>query len=230
MYFVLALTICGIDIIKSVLEEKEIYAMTYNVKSAGLYVGVNTVGTQNLNNNDETELQKEADIHNDTYALLEQGIERNAEQAINIQAPELMVNGLRTKFRGEIELCKRDENILNRIVEAEAGGEDISGKMLVANVVINRMKSEEYPDSVKGVVFEKTGGNYQFSPIRDGRYYTVKISPATKKAVKRVLAGEDNSDGARYFMCRKYSAKSSTKWFDCSLQYLFTHGCHEFFK
>ena len=52
-------------------------------------------------------------------------------------------------------------------MEAEATGEDIIGKILVANVIFNRMESEEFPDTVKEVVFQKVGDKYQFSPIAD---------------------------------------------------------------
>ena len=46
------------------------------------------------------------------------------------------------------------ENLL-RIVEAEAGGEDETGKLLVANVVLNRVESESFPDTITEVILQK---------------------------------------------------------------------------
>ena len=62
------------------------------------------------------------------------------------------------------------------------------------------------------------------------RYYKVEISEDTKKAVKRVLNGEDKSEGALYFMSRSMARASSVTWFDRSLTRVFKHGTHEFYK
>lgn len=128
------------------------------------------------------------------------------------------------------ELDEESLNVLLRIVEAEAGGEDIEGKLLVANVVLNRVESEEFPDTVKEVVFQKSKGVTQFSPVSNGRYHTVEISPETVEAVERALQGEDISQGALYFAARKYADSDRMKWFDENLILLFKHGGHEFFK
>lgn len=129
-----------------------------------------------------------------------------------------------------IGLSENEIGILQRIVEAEASGETIKGKMLVANVILNRVKNKNFPDTVEGVVFQRDGGTYQFSPIKDGRYYSVKVSSDTKKAVSRVLQGEDESSGALYFSARSKANKSSMRWFDSHLTFLFEYGGHEFFK
>lgn len=129
-----------------------------------------------------------------------------------------------------IGLSEDEIGILQRIVEAEASGEAIKGKMLVANVILNRVRNKNFPDTVEGVVFQRDGGTYQFSPIKDGRYYSVKVSSDTKKAVSRVLQGEDESKGALYFSARSRANKSSMRWFDTHLTFLFEYGGHEFFK
>lgn len=126
-------------------------------------------------------------------------------------------------------LSSKEIEILQRIVEAEATGEDIKGKILVANVIMNRVNDSAFPDSVEDVVFQKTGGTYQFSPISDKRYYSVKVSDDTKEAVKRVLQGEDYSQGALYFSARKRASAENMRWFDTNLKWLFQYGNHEFF-
>ncbi len=129
----------------------------------------------------------------------------------------------------EVELTNEDYEVLLRIVEAEAGGEDIEGKMLVAGVVLNRVEHEDFPDTVKDVVFQQNNGVTQFSPVNGGRYYTVTVSEETVEAVERVLNGEDMTQGALYFAARKHANSTSMRWFDEHLTFLFAHGGHEFF-
>ncbi len=127
------------------------------------------------------------------------------------------------------DLSKEDYECLLRIVQAEAGGEDEKGKMLVAGVVLNRVESSKFPDTVREVVFQNENGTYQFSPIANGTYDSVTISEETIEAVDKVLAGEDVTQGALYFAARKYANPEKMKWFDRNLVQLFEYGGHEFF-
>ncbi len=128
-----------------------------------------------------------------------------------------------------INVTEKEYEILLRIVEAEATDEDVKGKMLVANVVLNRVNSDRFPNDIESVVFQKKGSKYQFSPLKDGRYYKVEITETTRLAVDRVLAGEDESMGALFFVCREYANPKNLRWFDENLTNLFKYGCHEFF-
>ncbi|MGN0424341.1 MAG: cell wall hydrolase [Acetatifactor sp.] len=125
---------------------------------------------------------------------------------------------------------EKELDILRRIVEAEAGGEDLEGKMLVANVVLNRVKEDDFPDTIAEVVYQNRNGIYQFSPVRSGRIDRVEVSEETVEAVENVLRGEDLSEGALYFVARKHAKQSSLKWFEEELEFLFCHGGHEFYK
>ena len=117
-------------------------------------------------------------------------------------------------------------NVLLRIVEAEAGGEDITGKMLVANVIINRVNSHRFPDTVTEVVYQQNSkGRAQFSPTVDGRIDSVTVSEDTVEAVDRVLNGEDSSNGALYFR----SVRSTGTWHDDALRRVVEHGNHIFY-
>lgn len=127
------------------------------------------------------------------------------------------------------ELSEEDYGVLLRIVEAEAGGEDSDGKLLVANVILNRMNSNRFPNTIAEVVFQRSGTVTQFSPIATGSFYQVTISQKTVDAVQRALEGEDISQGALYFAARKYADSDRMKWFDENLTFLFQHGGHEFF-
>ena len=119
-----------------------------------------------------------------------------------------------------------DRRILERIVEAEAGNQDIAGRCLVANVILNRVSSKSFPSTIREVVFAPR----QFSPVSDGRYYSVTVSDKTREAVSQALQGIDRSQGALYFMDRRYSDPSNVSWFDRCLTRLFYHQGHDFYK
>lgn len=133
--------------------------------------------------------------------------------------------------QGDYRFLEEEElEVLQRIVEAEAGNEDEDGKLLVANVVLNRVDSDSFPDTVTEVVFQQSKGVTQFSPVASGRIHTVKVSEETIAAVERALSGEDISQGALYFAARKYASSKKMRWFDEKLTFLFRHGGHEFYK
>ena len=154
-----------------------------------------------------------------------------AKEALSVSDSSIPSNLTLTMNKAmKLSLSEKEIEVLQRIVEAEASGEDIYGKILVANVVINRVNSEEFPDTISDVVFQKNGSTYQFSPTRDGRYWSVKISKETIKAVDRALSGEDYSEGALYFFARRLTSNKKAKWFDSALEKVVQYGCHEFFK
>ena len=132
--------------------------------------------------------------------------------------------------RSSQSLEEEDLEALLRIVESEAGNEDEEGKLLVANVVLNRVRNERFPSTVTEVVFQQEHGVSQFSPVSNGRYYQVEISEETFEAVGRALQGEDISEGALFFASRKYADSAKMKWFDENLTFVLEHGGHEFFK
>ena len=114
-----------------------------------------------------------------------------------------------------IRYTDEDYQVLLRIVQAEAGICDKRGKILVADVIINRVLSKEFPNSVKAVVYEPS----QFQPVSNGAINSVKVTAETIECVDRAL----------YFMNRRGSG-SAAAWFDRHLTYLFAHDGHEFFR
>lgn len=125
-----------------------------------------------------------------------------------------------------VNITDSDRVILEKIVQAEAGNQDHQGKLLVANVILNRVKNEKFPSTIREVVFAPR----QFSPIADGSYAKACASQDTKKAVDEALHGVDGSQGALYFMDRRYADGGNVSWFDRSLTRLFQHQGHEFYK
>ena len=152
------------------------------------------------------------------------------EMIASVSSGQRIVDYEVLKHTMKYQLSDKDYEALLRIVEAEAGGEDQDGKLLVANVVLNRVNSEVFPDSVVDVVMQKEQGIAQFSPTVDGRYQSVKVSDDTKEAVERALYGEDISQGALYFCAREKADSEKMQWFDRKLTKLFAYGNHEFFQ
>lgn len=127
------------------------------------------------------------------------------------------------------EVSEEDYDVLLRLVEAEASGEDIKGKLLVANVVLNRVKSGVFPDTIKEVIYQRQNGRAQFSPVATGKIDRVVVSEETVEAVERALCGEDESAGALYFVAPAYADAGNHQWFRDNLTLLFSYEGHEFY-
>ena len=111
--------------------------------------------------------------------------------------------------------------LLMKIAMAEAEGEDTKGKALVMRVVLNRVKSREFPNSIKKVIYQER----QFSPIANGRFDSVEPNKDCRKALDMIVEdGWDESRGALYF-----ESKSASTWHEDNLQFLFQHGDHYFY-
>jgi len=128
-------------------------------------------------------------------------------------------------------ITEEDIETLCRIVEAECSNESYEGKIAVANVVLNRVMSNKFPNTVEEVVFQKSNGTWQFSPLYDGRYWKVEVIDETVKAVEEaVYSGSNNVSDSLFFMARIYvNSSSNVSWFD-SLEKVTEIGGHEFFK
>lgn len=111
--------------------------------------------------------------------------------------------------------------LLKKIAMAEAEDEDTEGKALVMKVVLNRVTSREFPDSIKKVIYQER----QFSPIANGRFDRVEPNEDCQKALDMIAEnGWDESRGALYF-----ESKSASTWHEDNLQFLFRHGNHYFY-
>lgn len=115
---------------------------------------------------------------------------------------------------------------LSRIISAEARGESLAGKIAVGNVVLNRVASKSFPNTVKAVIFEVTGGIYQFSPVLDGSVYNTPTEESVI-AAKLVLDGASAASNALYFF---NPAKTSASWIVRNCTYVVTIGNHAFYR
>ena len=115
-----------------------------------------------------------------------------------------------------------DERMLAKIAMAEAEGESVEGKALVILVVLNRVWSDQFPDSIKEVIFQKN----QFSPVAEGgRYWTTEPDAGCYEALELVMGGWDESQGAFYF-----ESTGRDGWHSQNLEFLFEFGGHKFYR
>lgn len=114
-----------------------------------------------------------------------------------------------------------DYQLLGRIISAEARGESYTGQVAVGAVVLNRVKSASFPDSIAGVVYQKGA----FSAVTDGQF-NQPVSQTSLKAARDAMAGWDPSGGALYYF---NPAKTSDAWMH-SRPVITTIGNHRFCK
>lgn len=114
---------------------------------------------------------------------------------------------------------------LARIVEAEAEGESYIGKVAIANVILNRVHSAGFPNTIYGVIFDTQYGYTQFTPVLDGRIYN-NPSAESYQAAQAALNGQRPVGPALYFL---NPSKSENFWIPQNRQYMMTIGQHDFY-
>lgn len=112
--------------------------------------------------------------------------------------------------------------LLAKLVQVESGYESYEGQLAVANVILNRVASSNFPDSIKGVIYSGS----QFPPAHNGLLAKASPNASVKKATKDALNGKNNVKGAVYFFNPKYANDS----FMSSLTVISTIGNHRFAK
>lgn len=113
---------------------------------------------------------------------------------------------------------------LSRIISAESKGEPLIGQIAVGNVVLNRVRSKDFPNTVWGVIFDRKWG-VQFSPVSNGTIYD-EPSATSILAAKICLDGFTVSDDVLYFL---RPSASTSSWIVNNRQFKFVIGNHYFF-
>ncbi len=114
-----------------------------------------------------------------------------------------------------------DFYLLAKVIAAEARGESYTGQVAVGAVVLNRVESSSFPDTVAGVVYQKGA----FSAVTDSNW-SVEPTATSRKAAQDALNGWDPTGGALYYY---NPAKTSNKWIR-SRPVTITIGAHVFCK
>jgi N-acetylmuramoyl-L-alanine amidase len=131
-----------------------------------------------------------------------------------------------TASRGTTTTATTDLYWLSRIIHAEAEAEPYEGKVAVGNVILNRVNSGTFANTVKGVIFEYSNGHAQFSPVADGTIYNTP-SAASVQAAKDALAGVRPVGSCQFFF---NPDKSAGTWIVQNKTYVKTIGNHAFYK
>lgn len=130
---------------------------------------------------------------------------------------------VRNYRKAAVELDAEEAYLLAKMAMAEAEGEDTKGKALVIRVVLNRVWSNIFPDSVSEVIYQKK----QFTSIANGRFDKVEPNVDCWKALELVLVEYwDESQGALYFE----QTTDKATWHRKNLKELFVHGNHTFYR
>ena len=114
-----------------------------------------------------------------------------------------------------------DLNLLAHLIYAEARGEPYKGQVAVGAVVLNRVKSSSFPNTVAGVIYQKNA----FSVVNDGQ---INLSPNTTaiNAARDALNGWDPTSGCIYY----FNPNTATSGWIWSRPYVMTIGKHRFCK
>ena len=114
---------------------------------------------------------------------------------------------------------------LSRIISAEAKGEPFAGQIAVGNVVLNRVRSSAYPNTIYGVIFDRKHGT-QFSPVSFGTIYNSPTESAVI-AAKICLEGYTLSDSALFFLNPRIATNN---WIVKNRPFAFRIGNHDFYN
>ena len=113
---------------------------------------------------------------------------------------------------------------LSRIISAEAAGEPMLGKIAVGNVILNRVRSNLYPNTIYGVIFDRKHGT-QFSPVSFGTIYRAPTADSII-AAKMCLDGANLSSDILFFMNPRIA---TSNWISQNRPFAFTIGNHDFY-
>lgn len=136
------------------------------------------------------------------------------ESVLELQASNVATNNY----------TEEDLNWLSKLVHAEAEGESYEGKLAVANVILNRKKSDEFPSTVKDVIFDNKH-SVQFTPTIDGRINNTPNDDSVK-AAKEALEGTNNAENAIFFLNPQIA---QSNWISTNKVFAFKIGEHHFY-
>lgn len=144
------------------------------------------------------------------YGVKTQSAVRKFQKSVGITADgvagpkTLLFLGLESSSSEGGGFSSSDIYLLAKVIAAEARGESYTGQVAVGAVVLNRVDSSSFPDTVAGVVYQKGA----FSAVTDSNW-SVSPTSASQKAARDAINGWDPSGGALYYY---NPAKTSNKW------------------
>lgn len=135
--------------------------------------------------------EKKKIIDNDINTLKKKLAEEKALSALAAQSAKRDISA--------VSFAEGDRYLLANIIYCEAGGESYAGQLAVGSVVMNRLLSSVFPDSIFGVIYQ----NRQFSPVASGRYELAlaqnKATPSCYQAADEAMSGATNVSNCLFF-------------------------------
>lgn len=147
---------------------------------------------------------------------------KNGLTADGIAGPAtLRALGIQTSSSSSGSASSNDLNLLAHLIYAEARGEPYTGQVAVGAVVLNRVKSSSFPNTVAGVIYQRGA----FSVVDDGQ---INLSPnqTAMNAARDALNGWDPTSGCIYY----FNPNTATSKWIWSRPYVITIGKHRFCK
>nr|WP_295970732.1 cell wall hydrolase [uncultured Bacillus sp.] len=145
----------------------------------------------------------------DTYWKLsnQYGVSIQEIKSANKQTSNLLYVGQKL-YIPQVAISAMEKDLMARLVSAEAKGEPYAGKVAVATVILNRLSSPDFPNTIKEVIYQIDGGHYAFTPVQNGAINS-QADADSKRAVDEALSFWGQGRGSLYF----YNPKtSSSKW------------------
>ncbi|MBU8907664.1 cell wall hydrolase [Desertibacillus haloalkaliphilus] len=138
------------------------------------------------------------------------GQQLNIHKSNEVQQPRPEVKSSSIEVKADTndhDLTEEELDLLARIVRAEAQTEPFEGKVAVADVVLNRVESSEFPDTIEEVIYEPR----QFEPVMNGQVYK-PADEESMEAVEEALTNDrDMSEDSLFF----YNPDIATsRWLD----------------
>lgn len=119
-----------------------------------------------------------------------------------------------------------DSYLLAKIAMAEAEGENIQTKTLIIMTILNRVHHEDFPNTIRDVIYQKKNGVYQFSPLGCDRWDNIEPNEDCYEALRIVQESQyDYSGGALYF-----ESCEGESWHSRNLEFLYQSQHMKFYK
>ncbi|PZN12640.1 MAG: cell wall hydrolase [Bacillota bacterium] len=128
-----------------------------------------------------------------------------------------------SRKEGAATVSLADVELLARVIKIEAGGEPYEGKVAVGAVIVNRVRSPRFPNSLRAVIYSPG----QFPGVTE-MIDEVRPGSSDLRAAKEALAGRDPSNGALYFYNPRIHRCDGEGDFLCSLKVTARIGNHVF--
>ena len=179
------------------LEEYKVKAQAEQSRVSGLVK--QTSGTIKQYSNDISDAEAKAQALEDQIKAQEAEVKAlEAKLAEEIRLSKLAAKSTWRNI-SEVTFAEGDRYLLANLIYCEAGGEPYEGKVAVGAVVINRVLSSVYPDTVVGVIYQ----SHQFSPVASGRLAIAlaegKATAACYQAADEAMSGYSNVGNCVYF-------------------------------